>query len=219
MTPLYETIFIDWYRTLSHSFFWEHWFNPEQPSHPERQLFDRLQEGFRKGDLVAEWMRGHPTALQVCKLLAEQCEADPNHLLKHLIRSCRQAKLASPKIPALIAELKSRGTRVIVATDNMDVFVDWTVPALSLLETFDDIVSSSQLGVLKSDVDPAGGSLFFTRYYGQQPFDPTRALLIDDSVLIGGLIARQGLQFEAITPERDLATVLRNLLGNAGSRG
>jgi FMN phosphatase YigB (HAD superfamily) len=83
-------------------------------------------------------------------------------------------------IPEMIAQLRAKGLKVVLATDNMDTFHRWTVPSLQLMSLFDDILSSFQLKALKSDCGAEGRSLFFAHYLQTHSIHRGESLVLDD---------------------------------------
>lgn len=70
------------------------------------------------------------------------------------------------------------GYRVVIATDNTDVFRRWTVPALGLDQLLDEVITPDERGCFKADADSDGSSLFFADYQTRFPHD--RCVIIDD---------------------------------------
>jgi FMN phosphatase YigB (HAD superfamily) len=112
----------------------------------------------------------------------------------------------------LVTALRSKGIKVVIATDNMDTFHRWTVPSLRLDSYFDHILSSFELRALKADTDEQGRSLFFTSYLKSNAIDPGESLLLDDSDEAFGQIIRQaGIDYQCLKPgniEGALQTIL-----------
>src|SRR5579883_1405709 len=129
--PSYSTVFIDWYKTLSHDKFWAGW---AAPGHAQNATFQALQVAFfaDSASLVVPWMRGELIAEEAVARVALQVGVDERFLLAELEESCRAMRFVSPLAPDLIGALRGAGFRVVLATDNMDTFTRWTVPALRL---------------------------------------------------------------------------------------
>ena len=212
--PEIETIFVDWSRTLSVSQFWGHWKHPEDPQCEEHRLFERLQVIWRteNDSLLVPWMRGSLDAERVCSLVADDMGSDPGALLEGLIQSSRDMQLISPLIPDLVRQLRDAGARVVIATDNMDAFTRWTVPALHLDECFDDILNSANLGYLKNDLGADRKPGFFANYLTDHGLDARKALLIDDSLSTGQLVTELGMRFVPVTAEAPVVDALRQVL-------
>lgn len=84
MTRPYDTIFIDWYGTLSTSHFWHTW----QPH--KKTLLDDLNAAFvNVGDTLGrEWSLGHLTVEEYCERLAKIIDHPAGELLSELKHSC-----------------------------------------------------------------------------------------------------------------------------------
>jgi beta-phosphoglucomutase-like phosphatase (HAD superfamily) len=121
---------------------------------------------------------------------------------------------ADPETPRLVAQLRRRGVRVVIATDNMDSFSRFTVPALGLSEMFDDILNSFELKALKADCDAGGRSLFFQPYLRAQELAPAQCVLIDDAQPTPEYCGQMGLGYRLATAAAPLPQHLRALLEN-----
>jgi FMN phosphatase YigB (HAD superfamily) len=171
-----NVVFIDWHKTLSTSVFWEH-----RPGC--RLLPAELAEvhGFVFGhhELVRDWMLGVTAAEEVCALAARYVGLRTDDVLADLQHSCQNMKLYAPSIVDTLRSMRRRGIGVVIATDNMDTFRRWTVPALRLDTVFDDILTSDARGVLKDDLADEE-SRFFTPWLADHGVVPSAAVLLDD---------------------------------------
>jgi FMN phosphatase YigB (HAD superfamily) len=79
-----------------------------------------------------------------------------------------------------VRAIRRSGVLVALATDNMDTFTRWTVPALGLGTLFDAILDSASLGTLKDDLTD-GQSRFFGPWLSANGIAPAEAVLVDDS--------------------------------------
>ena len=126
-------------------------------------------------------MRGEMNAEDCVHFLAKASGIEANELFVGLIESCKAMTFITPKLPVLVSELKATGMQVVIATDNMDTFPRWTVPALGLRQLFDGILDSHTLRCLKRDKGGGGESIFFADYLAQHNLAPEECLLVDDS--------------------------------------
>src|SRR6266566_1007325 len=128
MSKRYNTIFLDWDGTLSVSKFWGHWESARTQDH--RLIQEKL---FRtRPDVIVSWMRGQMTCEECLNLLSHEVGIERDTMLAALEQSCRTMRFVAPEVPRLVAELRNQGLKVVIATDNMDTFSRWTVPALNL---------------------------------------------------------------------------------------
>ncbi len=100
-----------------------------------------------------------------------------------------------------------QGTRVVVATDNMDAFRRFTIPAMRLEEWIDDFLISCELGILKNDCLD-GQLLFFAPFIKANGFTYSDAVLLDDSGDPTGMFERAGLR---VIPIKSTGVLLREL--------
>lgn len=205
-------ILLDWANTLSVSRFWESWLEPGHPLRNRAEGLVGVIFGAPSDDLHA-WMRGERSAEQVVAQVAATVGVDPVLALEGLAESCRNMRLISDEILPKVASLRAQGIRVGIATDNMDTFTRWTVPALGMDRLFDPILNSAELGALKNDApDEHGASPFFGEVLAD--LEPgTRIFLVDDSVMTAPVVAAHGITFCHVTPERDVVAWL-DLLAN-----
>jgi len=208
MRKRYKTLFLDWDGTLSVSRFWEHW----QFDRP--QEYGLIQERlFRaRPDIIVSWMRGQMTSEECVNLISHDIGLSRDFLLTELEQSCRMMRFVDPGVARLIAEIRKCGLKVVIATDNMDTFPRWTVPALNLNELFDDILDSHTLGGLKKDTTADGESVFFAGYIQQNNIEPKGCLLIDDSVGTAAAVQSFGIDVIRLETGEGLAGTLFDVL-------
>ena len=95
----------------------------------------------------------------------------------------------------------------VIATDNVDVFVEYTVPALKLRRHFDDILCSSELKSLKTDTAD-GKLLFFDDFLRKHNIKYEEAILLDDSRETTDLCKKCGMQAKLIRSPEDVLKML-----------
>ena len=133
--------------------------------------------------------------------MAQDISLDPDFLWTELKKSCRAMSFIHDNTLELIQDIRNKGIKVVLATDNMDVFESYTVPALDLQKYFDDILSSSTLRCLKADLDEADQLIFFQSWLSQQGLSIEEAVLIDDSVKNKNFFEGKGLCFLPVNPD------------------
>ncbi|MGB3328970.1 MAG: HAD family hydrolase [Thermomicrobiales bacterium] len=204
-------ILLDWSQTLSISRFWEPWFTAEDAV--RRDLAHRMAAALfdQPNALLDRWCLGQRSAEQVVAEVAAAIGVDADLALLGLEESCRGMRFLSADLLPLVAALRARGQRIGIATDNMDTFGRWTVPALGLDRWFDPILNSADMGAVKNGpLDRAGRHPFFGGLLdGLAP--ETRVLLIDDSTSTAPMAEAIGITFCHVTPERDAAAWLREI--------
>jgi FMN phosphatase YigB (HAD superfamily) len=203
-----QVIYLDWYHTLSASHFWD----PLAQAHPEQAaaltnaLFGALEPQ------LGGWMRGQTTCEAMLRQVAQLTHIDYDFVFAELVRGCQTMQFTAPEVPGLVAALRRRGQRVVIATDNMDTFTRFVVPAMGLAEMFDGVLNSYDLQALKDDFDASGRNLFFDDYLCKSGLAPAQHVLIDDSELTEETAARIGMGYLKVTPDRSLRDHLRTLL-------
>lgn len=171
-----QVVFVDWHNTLSTSRFWAH----DRRSRLPPDVLDNVESYvFSQDELVTTWMLGHLSAEEVCALAAEDLGLRPEEVLADLEQSCRGMKLHDPSVVTVLRSLSRRGIKVVLATDNMDTFARWTVPALRLATVFDEILCSASCGWLKASLHD-GHSMFFEPWLTDHGIRPGRGVLVDD---------------------------------------
>jgi len=202
-----KVVFIDWYKTLSNSVFWEHLENED------REKYDLIVNSFLKsfGDLINPWMRGKFTSEDMAKKIAEDTNLNEKYILDGLKKSTQDMAFAEDRIVDLIKQLRSNDTKVIVATDNMDTFIRWTVPQMKLDKLFNGILNSWELKRLKGDFE-GGSSKFFSKYLKANSLSPAECLLIDDSEDKESRLSDFGINYVRINSTSDVVDIIVDLL-------
>lgn len=181
-----KVIFVDWHGVMSIDRFWHSILN--DPKHP---LHNSLSEAthilFNENDIIVrEWMRGEKTFSDIINFLNLKLgvKFDSNYLLERALDDCSSMSINNELVEIL--ESIQAHANIILATDNMDcfyeaissVFVDHTINSQlkNGLTVFDDILCSSNLGVLKSE----NPHMFFRGWLQENSLTFADAILIDD---------------------------------------
>lgn len=168
-----KVVFVDWHKTLSTSQFWQH--SEDSRLKPEQlQAVDRYV--FSSPSLSRLWMMGQLSAESVCHVAAKHLNGSSDDILHDLISSCQRMELCDPTVVEVIQALRERGVKTVIATDNMDTFTRWTVPALRLDEVFDEVLNSADVRMMKKY------PRFFRDWLESHGVEPSEAILLDDSV-------------------------------------
>lgn len=177
----YKVIFIDWNGTLSDSRFWDRWSEVSD----EFKRYERIQEVLFSSEegrrIIRDWMRGVRSAENVLRYLHEMTGIPMVELESELRYSSEHMKIADPSVINKIQTLRAGGAKVVIATDNMDIFRLWTVPALKLDGLFDGILTSDSAGALKTELNGDGLSPFFRQYLTENSLQAGDSVIIDDS--------------------------------------
>lgn len=145
--------------------------------------------------MVRDWIRGNLTANQIVATLkiTPSHEFPPNYLIRKLVHDCQLMQINGPLIQFL-QEAQKAAIMIVLATDNMDCFHEAiqrarqqkprstqqrlceTTSFVAAAQLFDDILCSSEQGVLKRE-DPRR---FFKDWLNRHSLDFRDALLVDD---------------------------------------
>jgi phosphoserine phosphatase len=164
---------------------------------------------------IDTWMRGELTSEEIIAPICQECGLDPQEVLHELMVSCQQMQFVSAEIPDLVAHIRRRGVKVVIATDNMDTFSRWTVPEMRLLEMFDGVLNSYDLKGLKYDRNEQGGSIFFDDFLQANGIKAGESLLIDDgNEQYGAIIQQFGVDYRRIEPGVGLLPALQEIVAS-----
>jgi len=207
MTNNIDAMFIDWNGTLSNSVFWEHLKKSDNETFTQirNQLFNESCE------TVNLWMMGKKNYEDIVDEISFTTGINASFILDELAISCRNIKLISDEIISLVASIRGRGIKVVIATDNMDVFDKYTVPALGLNNIFDDILNSYNLGAFKSEEDADGNLLFFNNWLNKNGIKIENTVLIDDSIKSKNFFENKGMRFMPINNEYSVIDYLKEI--------
>jgi FMN phosphatase YigB (HAD superfamily) len=210
----YEMIFVDWDGTLSNSRFWERW--RDDPEHAEKyaKIQKSLFETAAGKNLVQQWMTGQRNYTHAIKHVHEWQHLPVDELEAELQYSAENMKLIDPSVLTTVQKLRDTGKFVVIATDNMDTFDKWTVPALGLQNHFDNVLNSNKIQKLKSHIHELyNRSEFFYRYLNDMGIAPENAVLLDND-LDAKRLESIGINFLHVTDEQPLSYHLDNILKN-----
>lgn len=126
-------------------------------------------------NLLDEWMRGRLAYHELHKKIAEKKHINPAIYDAALIKSIAAMKLNRHMLDT-VRKLRASGVKVVLFTNNMDIFNDVTVDLFGLGELFDDIYNSSDHGKLKFEDDS-----LFKRALSEAGVQADEAALVDDS--------------------------------------
>lgn len=178
----YEAVFIDWHGTLSNSGFWERWRDDPKQAEKYAKIQHALFQTATGKDTLKYWMTGFRDYEDTMADLSKWTKIDYEELEDELRHSAENMQFIDRGVLATIQQLRDIGKHVIVATDNMDTFNKWTVPAMNLYEYFDEVLTSYDRGQLKvASSRVKGYSMFFNGYMNKMGFEPKNTVLIDDS--------------------------------------
>ena len=174
--PLWpRVLFVDWHGVLSRDIFWFSILNNR--NHRFHSALDVATKKLfhERTSLVKAWMRGEADSASVIRSLEvpldRRCKND--FLIRRLREDCGKMRVQS----TLLRELASASSFVVLATDNMDCFIEQIHQQRDVSRTIDDVLCSSQLGVLKTE----NVREFFGPWLRAHHLSFENALLIDDT--------------------------------------
>ena len=200
-----KVLFVDWDGTLSNSRFWERW--QTDPEHSVKYQLIQKALFTDSQDLLRGWMKGYRTVSNVLAYVADVTGLSYEELMSELQYSCEHMTLIGAELYHLIQSIRDNGIAVVIATDNMDTFSRWTVPALRLEDKFDGIILSADRGAMKADAYADGTSQFFTHYFLNTGIKPDETVLIDNS-LNNKIVEKFGMQFQHVNNQTPLSSLL-----------
>lgn len=202
-----KTIFLDWNGTLSDSIFWDHLKNSDDEGKRLLKIWETSLFSNNK-DFINKWMRGKYTTEEVLEIVSKDTKTEYKKLLKEFVKGCESMELSSPQIIPLISKLQKKGTKIVIATNNMDCFTRWTVPTMKLNTVFDEIINSSDQKALKKDLDSNGNSLFFKDFFERNKIYMKDCVFIDDSIDHDNTISNMGIRYIQIDSSKELPKLL-----------
>lgn len=204
----HKVVFVDWNGTLSDSLFWHRWQGNEDYARTQKALF----EDPIGRELLSSWMIGKSSYEGVLQYLENSTSIPYAKLAQGLEESSKQMEFIDESVVELVQALQARGTKVVIATDNMDVFRHWTIPAMKLEELFDGIITSDSRRALKTHTHPDGQTRFFEHFFAQNPeIKPGDTVLIDDSKDTQ-IVETFGMQFRHVKEGSSLTHHLKEIL-------
>lgn len=176
--PLWpRVVFVDWNGVLSHDVFWSTILLNER--HPYHKAVREAREHLFRNEtsLLMDWMRGRVSTDDVLAKLNIRLDRRclPDYPRRKLLESCKSMKPNASLMGALKEVRKN--SFVVLATDNMDCFLECVEAIEGLASAVDTILCSSALNVLKGD-DVYG---FFGPWLTSHRLTFRDAVLIDDS--------------------------------------
>lgn len=213
----YKTIFIDWSGTLSDSKFWGRWADDTT----NRDKYDLIQKALfdsPEGQIVLhDWLLDLYSADNVLQYVSKATGIALQELKDELYYSAEHMTFTDPSCIETIQKLRKSGVKVVIASDNMDVFRLYTAMSLKLYDLFDDIITSDEKGAMKSQLDDtedeneAQYSPFFSPYLEDHELDEGESVLIDNSADLKSTVSALGIDFMHVSPTHTLAECLSEI--------
>lgn len=141
-----HAILFDFHHVLSHDHFYESTLLPEH-----KEVSDWISQTiFGDHELVRDWMRGKTTWRMLHDRIVAETGMDRLLLDQLFIESVKQMKIVDDMV-CLAREVKEKGFKIAIVSDNMDIFSEVTVPHQKFDQLFDAVFNSADHGLLKQD--------------------------------------------------------------------
>lgn len=182
-----KVLFVDWHNTLCNQRFFHEILSCRR-SPDRKELEAQMDNIFSDLTLTLKWMRGGITtnSLLSARDMPDRKGRSETFWTKKLIKSC---KTMNPNLE-MISELAKLPSDIglVLATDNMDCFVEAQLSIKNKLPMFIGAISSSKVNVVKSE-DPVK---FFGDFLESIGLSFTDCGLLDDSTTNCELFAEYG---------------------------
>ena len=202
-----KVILFDWHNTLSKNVFWE---NIQET---DTDLYNNIRNRIfneNNCNIIKDWMRGKFSSKQFLKKFAKD-NKELKFLEDELVKSCESMKFAYENIEETFINLKSKGIKLGIASDNMDTFKKYTAPKLKLNKYFDNILSSNEIGYLKTDLinnEP----IFFNEFLKSNNYSYNDCLFIDDSEKTTNLYKQKNMNVERIKDTCNIVNIIKKYI-------
>ena len=200
-----KILLIDWYNTLCNSEYF-HFESKETNDLIVKRLFQDHRS------LVVDWLKGIVTEDDIIKQISDQ-NITPPLIKKAINQGCDLVDFYDPCVIDKINILKNNGYKVVLATNIMDTFTLKVVPRLGLKSIFDEILTSNEIGVLKTDVDSNGELLFFEPFLKKQKLSFNNLIIVDDDINLIKLLQKKKCEVHHINEISQTKDILNNLIG------
>lgn len=171
-----KTIFLDWNGTICNNVFGEQLNNSTT-----KDIFEKITKSLFVNNchLIEPWMKNKLNFNDIIDVIHKETGFDKTFLKEQLIISSINMSYIDPEIPSVIKAIQNKGIKVVLASDNMDIF-RYTITNLKMDLLFDDLLLSNEIGFVKSELKN-NKSLFFDNYINKHHLTYDNCVLIDDS--------------------------------------
>lgn len=199
-----KIIFIDWFKTLCSGLYITNAINLDKDS--IKDLDSRL---FKNDSCFFNaWMRGEINHLDMVEEIADE-KFSKDFILEQIIIGCEAMFFDKEEFINLIKQIKAKGIKVVIATDNTDLFNICVIPRLNLKEIFDDIINSCDIGYLKCDLDNKGQQIFYKEYLKKHNLKYENCVMIDDTLKVIETCQNSGMRVHCISTPEEVTEVLK----------
>ncbi len=184
-----KTIFLDWNGTICNNVFWQ-----QLNNNSTKEIFEKIKKCLfiDSRNLIDPWMKNQLSMNDIINTIYNETKINKQFLKEQLIFSSENMNFVNPEIPNIIKSIQEKGIKIVLASDNMDVF-RYTISKLKLDLLFDDLLLSNEIGFLKTEWT-GNTSLFFKNYIKRKNLNPNECILIDDSKKLTDMCHDIGMQ-------------------------
>lgn len=196
-------LFIDFNWVISYKNFW---FSLEIKDKP---IYEKINNFLFKDNIqiVKDWMLWKYDSAEICKFLSDELNINYEYVYKNFICDCENIDL-SESIWKLLKNLK-KSYNIILVTDNMDSFTEFTVKSnIKYFSIFDSIFNSADAWYFKVDS--------YSDYIMQYNSEIKSCYLIDDSENNCKNFGSLWWKFMCVSWEKVVRSCLESLLKNIG---
>ncbi len=167
-----RAILFDFHHVLSHDYFYESTLVPEY-----QQVNDWIsQHIFTDKQLINDWMRGKTSWCEIHDRIVRETGMDRALLDELFVESVKRMRIEQEMIK-MAQQLKDKGFKIAIVSDNMDIFSEVTVPHQKFDQLFDEVFNSADHGLLKLDEH----GMLFERVANTLGIPIKQTLFIDDT--------------------------------------
>lgn len=202
-----KLVFIDWDGTLSSGRLWSSIRDESSEHYPTGKRIEKFLFQTKRGKAyLRRWMKGKVSSEDVNLFLSEKYNIEYEWLWETFKKDCAQMPVYEESLNAIL-ELR-RHSYVTLITGNMDCFSRFTKSSLKLDNYFDEIVNSSDVGVLKTE----HRGREFKRLANKYDVPIENSFLIDDSKHVCDVFSSLGGKACKVSTRDDTRNELSTLM-------
>lgn len=202
-----KVIFVDWYITLTSLMFLN------KLKLEQADLFQKIKDKIFDKNISGwhlDWARGKLNQKDAACFVADDGYISYEEVLKIFADCCSVQQVDTEEFWPVIDKIRAKGIKVVLATDNWDIFCQYTVPALKLDKHFDGILSSNEIGYLKRDINN-GNLLFFADYMRKNHLKYNEVVLVDDALVNYNCCKKCGMPVKQVKSSKETLEFLKEL--------
>jgi hypothetical protein len=211
MKKMPKILFLDWNGTLSYDKFWGHL---ETGNDLEKKNFIKIEKALfsEMRNLLQSWMKGQINSLEICEKINKKTNISQEYLLAELQKSCENMDLCQPEIEKMLLVINKSIPYIVIATDNMDTFSNWTFPILQKkYPVFKHYINSFEIGFMKNEIKE-NQAIFFEDFLKKTKINIKDCVLLDDSS--STTLSQTDLQYIKVNSTNHFIKLLREFINS-----